>query len=152
LEVLGRQPLVVLDCAHNVASAEALLRTVLASFPLSPNARRLLVFAASRDKDLAGMFEILAPHFAHTYLTTFTNNSRGSSPEELAAFMPKHAAFTICPTSSDAWKMASAQAGAGDLICITGSVFLAGELRPVLKLFPPLSGFQGRGGEGLATD
>jgi len=132
MEVLGREPRVVLDCAHNVASADALMRTLLTSFLLPPGAKRLLVFAASRDKDLAGMLAILAPHFAHTFLTTFTNNSRGSPPEELAALMPADAAYTICPTSIDAWQRARSQAGSNDLICITGSVFLAGELRPVL--------------------
>src|SRR5262249_24291590 len=53
LEVIRRQPFVVLDCAHNVASAQALADTLRASFPPS---RRLLVFAGSSDKDFAGMF------------------------------------------------------------------------------------------------
>src|SRR5262249_41763991 len=60
MEALGRNPLIVLDCAHNVASAEAVVETLLASFPPS---RRLLIFAGSSDKDLAGMFRVLAPHF-----------------------------------------------------------------------------------------
>src|SRR5262249_53093024 len=64
LEVMGRRPLVVLDCAHNDASARALVDTLITSFP---PARRLLVFASSSDKDVAGMFRILAPHFAHVF-------------------------------------------------------------------------------------
>jgi dihydrofolate synthase/folylpolyglutamate synthase len=62
LEVVGRRPLVVLDCAHNVASALALVRTLQASF--TP-ARRLLIFAGSSDKDLSGMFRVpaLQPRF-----------------------------------------------------------------------------------------
>src|SRR5207245_1591010 len=60
LEVLGQHPLVVLDCAHNVASAQALAQTLRVSFP---PARRLLVFACSNDKDVAGIFRVLAPHF-----------------------------------------------------------------------------------------
>ena len=36
MEVLGRDPLVVLDCAHNVASVQALVDTLQTSFPPYP--------------------------------------------------------------------------------------------------------------------
>ncbi len=77
MEVLGRRPFVVLDCAHNPASAEALVRTLLATFPVC---RRLLVFAGSSDKDLAGMFGVLAPHFAHTFLTPYLGSGSQHTP------------------------------------------------------------------------
>src|SRR5207237_4066822 len=64
LEVLGHQPLVVLDCAYNVASAAALVQTLQVSFP---PARRLLVFASSNDKDVPGIFRVLGPHFQHAF-------------------------------------------------------------------------------------
>jgi dihydrofolate synthase/folylpolyglutamate synthase len=131
LEVVSRQPLIVLDCAHNVASALALVRTLQASFP---PARRLLVFAGSSDKDLAGMFRVLAPHFSHVYLTRYTNNSRSVPPEQAAELLHGSGDLpaTICPTPAEAYRAARAAAGADDIICITGSVFLAGELRPLL--------------------
>src|SRR5207248_8531247 len=68
LEVIGRRPLVLLDCAHNVASAEALVQTLQSSFPQARNSRRWLIFAGSSDKDLCGMVDILAPHFGHLFL------------------------------------------------------------------------------------
>jgi dihydrofolate synthase/folylpolyglutamate synthase len=131
LEVVGRRPLVVLDCAHNVASAEALVATLRATFP---PARRWLVFAGSSDKDLAGMFHVLAPHFAHAFLTRYAGSARGVPAEELAALLRRTADLphTACPTPADAWRAARARAGPDDLVCITGSVFLAGELRPTL--------------------
>jgi dihydrofolate synthase/folylpolyglutamate synthase len=131
LEVVGRRPLVVLDCAHNVASAHALAETLRESFP---SGRRLLVFAGSSDKDLAGMFRVLAPHFRHAFLTRYGNNPRSAPPEALAGLLPPGAdlAVTLCPTAAEAWHAARAAAGPDDLICITGSVFLAGELRPML--------------------
>ena len=39
--------------------------------------------------------------------------------------------YTTHATSLDAWHAARSAAGVSDLVCITGSVFLAGELRPV---------------------
>jgi dihydrofolate synthase/folylpolyglutamate synthase len=131
LEVVGRRPLIVLDCAHNVASAVAMVRTLQASF--AP-ARRLLVFASSNDKDVAGMFRVLSPHFAHAFLTRYTGSSRSVPPEHLAELLCASGDLpaTICLTPADAYRAARAVAGADDLICITGSVFLAGELRPLL--------------------
>ena len=131
LEVVARKPLIVLDCAHNVASALALVRTLQASFP---PARRLLIFAGSSDKDLAGMFRVLSPHFAHAFLTRYTNNPRSVSAERLAELLSDngHLPFTLCPTPADAFQAARAAASPDDILVITGSVFLAGELRPLL--------------------
>jgi dihydrofolate synthase / folylpolyglutamate synthase len=131
MEVLGRRPLVVLDCAHNPASAEALVRTLLTSFPAC---RRLLVFAGSSDKDLAGMFRSLAPHFAHAFLTPYLGSARSTPPEQLAALLRAAGgpAATLCQSPAAAWQCARQMAGPDDLICVTGSVFLAGEMRPLL--------------------
>ncbi|HXG09046.1 MAG TPA: folylpolyglutamate synthase/dihydrofolate synthase family protein [Gemmataceae bacterium] len=131
LEVVGARPLVVLDCAHNVASVQALVETLQASFP---PARRLLVFAGSSDKDLAGMFRVLAPHFAHAFLTRYAGSARSTPPERLAELLRAGTGlpYTVCPTAAEAWQAARAAAGPDDLICITGSVYLAGELRPLL--------------------
>lgn len=135
LEVLRQNPLVVLDCAHNVASAEALVQTLQASFPA---ARRLLVFACSNDKDVAGMFRIMAPHFQHAFFTRYDHNPRSIPPEELGEILQRcmDLPFTICPTAAHAWQAARSAAAPSDLICITGSVFLAGELRPVILSDP----------------
>jgi dihydrofolate synthase/folylpolyglutamate synthase len=131
LEVVGRRPLIVLDCAHNVASALALVQTLQASFP---PARRLLLFAGSSDKDLAGMFRVLSPHFAHAFLTRYTDNPRSVSAEKLAELLRAngHLPVTLCPTPPEAYRAARAAAAPDDVIVITGSVFLAGELRPLL--------------------
>jgi dihydrofolate synthase/folylpolyglutamate synthase len=131
LEVVQRQPMTVLDCAHNVASAEALVETLQTSFT---SARRLLVFASSNDKDIAGIFRALAPHFSHAFLTRFGNSPRSVSPQDLAELLKRSAQlpYSVFETATQAWQAAHANASAADLICITGSVFLAGELRPVL--------------------
>jgi dihydrofolate synthase/folylpolyglutamate synthase len=132
LEVIGRRPLVLLDCAHNTASAQALTDTLAQSFPPG---RRLLVFAVSDDKDVPGMLRLLAPHFDHFVLTRFAN-PRAVPPERLAdglrALSVADTALTLEPDPAAAWRAARALAGPGDLVVVTGSVFLAGELRPVL--------------------
>jgi dihydrofolate synthase/folylpolyglutamate synthase len=128
MEVVRRRPMVVLDCAHNVASAEALVETLKTSFPPG---KHWLIFAASNDKDLPGMFRALAPHFTHAFLTRYRNSPRGALPEQLAEMLASVAPLpcTAVASSDQALKAALEKAGPDDLICITGSVFLAGELR-----------------------
>jgi dihydrofolate synthase / folylpolyglutamate synthase len=135
LEVLSHRPLVVLDCAHNVASAEALAQTLQASFP---PAKRFLVFASSNDKDVAGIFRVLGPQFRHVFLTRYGNNPRSMSPEELAGLLQRSANVpcTTYSRAADAWQAARTLGEPADLICIAGSVFLAGELRPVILSSP----------------
>lgn len=145
LEVLGRRPFVVLDCAHNVASAQALVQALDATFPRpTPVARRLLIFAGNRDKDLAGMLEVLAPAFDLLYLTSFQSSQRCESPAHLATLLPssKRKAANVCSTSQEAWRQAKTEAQGDDLICIAGSVFLAGELRPAIVAPASVDGAQ----------
>jgi dihydrofolate synthase/folylpolyglutamate synthase len=135
MEVVGRAPLIVLDCAHNVASAEAVVRTLETSFPPG---RRVLVFAGSSDKDIPGMFRVLAPHFAQAFVTRYTNNQRAIDPGQLAPLWSAagDAPVQVCATPTEALARAREAAGSDGLIGITGSVFLAGELRPHLVRAP----------------
>jgi dihydrofolate synthase/folylpolyglutamate synthase len=119
----------VLDCAHNVASSEALVAALHLSYlPES----RVLIFAVSNDKDVPGMFRVLAPHFRRFYLTRYGNNPRSVPPEQMAAWLPPEVERVFCPTPADAWRAACADATPDTLVVIAGSVFLAGELRPLL--------------------
>jgi dihydrofolate synthase / folylpolyglutamate synthase len=131
LEVVARSPWVILDCAHNVASVLALVSTLNESFP--PVSRRL-IFASSRDKDVAEMFRTLGPHFRHAYLTQFANNPRSFTAEGLAE-MWRACTEVSCShykSAPEALKEAMARSAPNELVCVSGSVFLAGELRPLL--------------------
>src|SRR5262249_59386423 len=128
MEVLSRRPLVLLDCAHSLASARAVVET-LGSFPRHP--RRLLVFAGSGDKDLAGILGVLAPHFAYAYLTRYSQGTRSVPPERLAELLPPGAVpFSLHPTAAEAWRAAPAGAGPDDPVRLPRAVVLARALRP----------------------
>lgn len=138
IEVVSRSPVVIVDTAHNVPSAEALVKTLREVFP--DGVRKLVVFAVSSDKQYPEMFRTLADYFDRFHLTKYGNNPRCVPPEQLAEVLAAVApgkAATIHPTSAEAWAAARAAAGLDDLVCITGSVFLAGELRPRLISDPP---------------
>ncbi len=143
LESWGGTPQVVLDVAHNEASIAALLKTLA---PLLDSQRpTALVFAASRDKDAVAMLQQLLPRFDHVLLTKFRDNPRAMSLEELGGCVdqarqrlaqiappqhPRHEpSLQFIPAAQDALEQARRLAQPAGLVCITGSFFLAAELR-----------------------
>lgn len=134
VEVVSRQPTVILDVAHNVASIQALLETLDQSFRPS---RRLLVFATTQEKPVRGMLELLLPRFDRVVLTRYRNNPRGVPPEELASVAKDFPTpFRVCPDPATAWAAVRDEAKKDDLICVTGSFFIAGEIRREAALRP----------------
>lgn len=131
IEVVSRQPTIVLDCAHNVPSAEALVRTLRESVPVA--GRKVVVFAVSADKQFSDMLRILAGYFDHFHLCRYGNNPRCVPPEKLAEVLGELAPATVHPSAATAWAAARAAAGPDDLVCVTGSVFLAGELQAAVR-------------------
>lgn len=137
-EVLASCPTVIVDAAHNAASIAALINVLQENFAAAR--RKILLFAASKDKDLAGMLRQLLPHFDVLVLTRFRNNPRAAEPEKLAAVVRRVGsslagpppAVTLQPDAAAAWNTARALASPDDLVCIAGSFFLAAELRPVV--------------------
>src|SRR5262245_14906717 len=132
IEPVFEPPVVILDTAQHVPSVEALVVTLRESFPVP--GRKAVVFAVSADKNYAEMLRVLAGYFDHFHLTRY-GNPRCVPPEKLAAVLAEVAPgkpFTTHLTAAAAWAAARSAAGENDLLCITGSVFLAGELRPVV--------------------
>ena len=108
-----------------------MVETLHGSFP---PAQRLLILAISNDKDVPGIVRVLAPHFAQVFVTRFQSSSRSVPPEQLVECFRREGNVPVaqCPTPADAWHAARQAASADDLICVAGSVFLAGELRPLI--------------------
>lgn len=133
LEVIQREPLILLDCAHNVASAQALVETLTQSFPV--RGQRWLLLAISTDKDVPGMLEVLLPHFDRVVATEYRSNPRVVPARQLADQVQKlkgDCPVLANPDPGEALKIARQVSRTDDLIAISGSVFLAGELRPWL--------------------
>jgi dihydrofolate synthase/folylpolyglutamate synthase len=130
IEVLGRRPLVVADAAHNDASIAALLQT-LRGLPLR---RRVLVFGASRDKHVDEMLRLIDGEFDDVILTQYAGNPRALSARDLAgrAASAGLTGFRVEHCARAAWDLATSLAAPEDLICVTGSLFLAAELRELI--------------------
>jgi dihydrofolate synthase/folylpolyglutamate synthase len=132
VEIVSEAPTVVLDVAHNVASIQALLESI----PPKRYRHRAIVFAASQDKDIAGMLDQIVTHFDTLIFTRFTKNARAADPNELANDARKRKMargiqtpdILVCDTPDESWARARGLAGPDDLICVTGSFFLVAEL------------------------
>lgn len=131
IEVVGQRPLLIVDAAHNVASMKALMETLspLLARRRPADAARVLVFAASADKQIEQMLETVGDRFDHIVLTRYLTNPRAATLECLAAaakaaglLRPHHAA-----TPTMAVAMARTLAGRGGVVCVAGSFFLAAE-------------------------
>ncbi len=132
VEVFRGNPTVVLDTAHNPASACALVET-LAELP-SPK-RRTLIVSISHDKDVSAIVRELTPHFQRIIVTQYQENPRAVPARKLAGIVrneleARATEICICTPPAAAWQLAIQSAINGECICIAGSFFLAAELRP----------------------
>ncbi|MEK6599576.1 MAG: folylpolyglutamate synthase/dihydrofolate synthase family protein [Deltaproteobacteria bacterium] len=139
LECISKKPLIVLDCAHNPAGA-AVLRDALGN---RFNYKRLfLVLGIMADKDIKGILSKLAP-IADMVILTRPRLERAASLDLLYKHVPacikrgKAGRFADgvrrIEGVKDACLYAMAQATADDMICVTGSVFTAGEAKKALR-------------------
>lgn len=125
-------PPFLLDGAHNPAGAQA-LRTYLDELD---HGFLTVVFGAMRDKKLDEIAAILFP-LADCLILTTVENPRSASLETLASLAKLHSRGVVIETTSsaEAVRTAITQTPPGGLICITGSLYLIGETRPmILKL------------------
>ena len=127
-EVLSRRPVIIVDATHNLASVDALIRLLHDSFSVR---RRLLVFATTQDKDVRGMLHCILGQFDHIVFTRYLNNPRSVPPEELNRIAEQLTGrrYQVCSQPAEAWDAVRLLAAPDDLICVTGSFFIAAEMR-----------------------
>ena len=128
IQVVSRRPLVVVDAAHNVASMRALVDTLAGA--LAAHRPRVLVFAASADKQIERMLRLAAGRFDHVIVTRYATNPRAATVERLVAACRAAGLPAGEPAGSPAEALARARrlAGRTGLVCIAGSFFLAAEM------------------------
>jgi dihydrofolate synthase/folylpolyglutamate synthase len=126
LEILGRSPVLVADSAHNGDSARKLVAALRALFG---DRRLIVVVGASSDHVTPALMEALLSG-AHRAIATKTHHPRAADP----GWIRDHAAelgfdMETSPSVPAALDMALSDAAPEDLICCTGSVFVAAEAR-----------------------
>lgn len=139
-DVVRRRPMVVVDCAHNELSVEALLDTI--AVELGPQARPRLVFGCLSDKNWPRMAQLLGPRVRDVTLTR-VKPKRPLDPERLVEHFVPFAPTRVIREPLAAIERVVAEARDEDLVLVTGSVYLVGEIYPYFlaaqgrtRLFP----------------
>jgi dihydrofolate synthase/folylpolyglutamate synthase len=122
-QIFRRDPLVILDGAHNPAGARALAASLRAYFPGRPVT---FVIGVLADKDAGGILAALRPLAARVILTAFTN-PRAASPDALRALLPAGTRAVTAPSPPAALEMATAEDPRG-IVCVAGSLSLIGDV------------------------
>ncbi len=134
VEIVERRPYLVLDGAHNAASAEALAETIRTCFP-KPSGLTL-VFGTSRDKDLEGQLDALGPLCSRVIATQYWVNPRALSAAEVLEAASSRCGPEISvlaePRLDEALRIARSLTPQDGLILVTGSLFLIAEVRSLL--------------------
>ena len=132
LQLVGRDPYILLDGAHSPASAEALRDTIREVFRYE---RLILVAGFMRDKDLRGIGETLCPMADTVIATEMRDNPRGVGADEIVrTWSDIGSSLRVNSSVGDAISEAKSIASSSDMICITGSMILIGEAMRELGL------------------
>jgi dihydrofolate synthase/folylpolyglutamate synthase len=125
-EIVQKTPPVVLDCAHNRDSALKLRRTVEEYFPGRPV---ILVFGASEDKDIHGMFTELMP-IVKELIAVKSFHPRAIEPDKLVELAQSFGHQIDCNENiPQAIEKALQLVGNDGLVLVTGSIFVVAEAR-----------------------
>jgi len=129
-QVLSRDPIVVVDSAHNRDSALKLRIALEDYFPGQPVT---LIFGASADKDIEGMFVELAPRVSRVIVTQAVH-PRAAEPAEVVALAHRHGLRTevVSPVRA-ALERAIALARPNEVILSAGSLFVSAEVLSAWK-------------------
>ena len=125
-EVLGRDPVFLLDGAHNAhgmrAAAESLRR-------LLPGKKITLLLGILADKDAGEMLDLLVP-LAERVFVLRPDSPRAMAPETLCALLAERGAEARpCAGVEAGIEAALAAAGRDGTVCALGSLYLCGEVR-----------------------
>lgn len=128
LQLIGNEPIVYIDAAHNPHGAEALARAVTESFAFTELA---LVTGMMADKDAKGVLEALLPITQALFLSP-VDSPRSLDVEDLyqvAGAFERDGITEVAESLTEALDAARewAQQAEGRAVLVAGSVLLAGE-------------------------
>ena len=126
-EVLRREPPVILDSAHNVDSAQKLRQTLDDYFPTRPV---ILIFGASEDKNVLGMFAEWKPRL-NCILVTKADHPRALEAEQLLGLAQQAGvpAEAVSPVESALARALELSAKDSAIVLSAGSIFVTAEVR-----------------------
>ena len=132
MELVWKEPRIVIDGAHNPASVRALMRCVGAYVPYDS---MICIFGCCEDKDIPAMLKGLTLGGDKVIFTKARGTPRATPPEDLHRMYSEQSGkmSQVAATLPEALDLATRAVGRDDLICITGSFYLAGDAKKHLE-------------------
>ena len=135
MEVIARNPLIVVDGAHNPAGVRALVATLDGAFDVSGERRCVLGMLTGRDLD-----DMVTPLIGASFREFFCcapNSPRAVPASELVRVLQRHGAIAYeHPSSRAALAHARERSNDDDLIIVAGSLYLVAEVRGEVLRIP----------------
>ncbi|MFA6636956.1 MAG: folylpolyglutamate synthase/dihydrofolate synthase family protein [Candidatus Omnitrophota bacterium] len=128
MEVLASAPFIVIDGAQNAASAEKISNAVRETFNYD---KLVLITAFCGDKDIKGSCRAFA-EIADAVIVTRARTPRSANPVKIASCFSRGKVI-IAESPGEALRRAKEISGKKDLILAAGSLYLAGEIREIVK-------------------
>lgn len=126
LEILQRDPLVIIDGAHNPDSFRNLVRTIKEYLT---DRKVIFILGASEDKNILTMMQIIKPVVDHLIITKSTH-PRAMDIEKIQALADTIGISSVCVEKvEDAKVKAESLSNENSVIIAAGSIFIAGALR-----------------------
>jgi len=131
VEVIEKNPLIILDYAHTVDSMKFLRESLVGNFTFN---KLILILGFAQDKDLDNILNEIVT-VGDAIIVTRSKNPRAAPPEDLYQRIERLCGkqSKITDNTQDAVIAAKRMASKEDLICITGSAYVAGEAMQALK-------------------
>lgn len=125
-ELFGKNPLTILDGAHNREGVEALISNLNKFL----KGRKLtVIMGMMEDKEYAFAADEISK-LAKTFTGVLPSNPRAVSPKVLAEIAEKNCSDVfICENPSEAYREIYEKAQKDDIILVCGSLYLAGDVR-----------------------
>ncbi len=130
MELVSEEPRILVDGAHNASSVEALIRAIGQNISYDS---MVLVFGCQADKDVDGMLRQIQ-YGADKVIFVGTASPRSRDPHDLAAQFGEISGkmAQVAKDVDDALNIASHAVDRDDLVCVTGSFYLVGEVKQTL--------------------
>jgi dihydrofolate synthase/folylpolyglutamate synthase len=132
MELAHENPRILIDGAHNPDSINALIKGIGAHYRYDS---MVMIFGCAADKNIDELLKGIALGADKVIFTRSAENPRAANPEELQhRFAEISGKMTqVEPTLKQAINTAARAVGRDDLICITGSFYIAGEAKRLLE-------------------
>lgn len=127
MELLSREPLIMIDGAHNINAITALIAGVKRSFA---NKQVYLTMGMMADKDIAQVADLLAKTNWQVTWTTIPNSARAASEADLRQVLGESINYTS--TWQEALQQAITASGGDGLYLFAGSFYLITDVRRFL--------------------